>query len=621
MCKSFITLTKESGEIIFLSGPTASERELANPARPGTEQRYVMQRCGGLWGYFYQNIKDSDSMSYTVLARKYRPRRFEDIVGQEHVSKSLQNAVVLDQVGHAYLLTGTRGIGKTTAARIFAKALTCENLQENGNPCLECNQCLSMDNGSSIDVSEMDGASNNGVDNVRALVENIQYLPTKGKYKVYIIDEVHMLSTAAFNALLKTLEEPPKHVIFILATTDPEKLLHTVLSRCQRFDFRNATTSTLSSHLNHISGLENIKFENSEMVMKIAKMAKGSFRDALSLVDQVLSYAKDRSINEETFTFALGIAKTSSIKDISNSILKGDTNTLQKVFRQCVQENVDLKNLSLSLLDYFFFVIEKIDNAPQLYDLEVLERGVLDDISAAEIFWLYENLAKDLEWSLTSIDPEKVTELVLKKVALRREFFSNTANEATLKKNSSFSEELIAPQESPKEIPEEDSPEDIQEINQKDDLEINEESPKSWEGFLNFLNSGHQVLRANLEQGNLLGDWQLNDEGLYMTIAFDESVQVFYDYLMESSVLDRVRNLLSEYFETPLSKVHFEIENLTFDQKEEKNFKSISEKKDEEDYKKREEAKQKVETNEFIKQAEDIFQARVDKIILNPDNK
>lgn len=554
-------------------------------------------------------------MAYTVLARKYRPRKFQEIVGQEHVARSLQNAVTTGNVGHAYLLTGTRGIGKTTAARIFAKALTCENLQEDGNPCLECSQCLSMDQGNSIDVSELDGASNNGVEAVRTLIENIQYLPTKGKYKVYIIDEVHMLSTQAFNALLKTLEEPPAHVIFILATTDPQKLLHTVLSRCQRFDFRNASTAILTEHLQNILNREEVPVESGDMIAKIAKMAKGSFRDALSLVDQVLSFSIERKINEESFTFALGIAKTTSIKDISNSLLKGDTDSLVKVYRQCIKENVDLKNLMTGVLDYLFFIIENIDSAPRLYQHQVVENGILDDIGSSEMFWIYENLVRDFEWAVKSIDPERVCEIILRKITLRREFFQP---QAVKKKSNELTEQI------PEQVVTE--PKEIKEVPETEEVQVTvaQEQPvfeHTWQGFLSSLEKDNKVLKANLEQGNLLEEISHFDDKILVILAFDESVQVFADYIMEDNAFQKVRKLLGEFFKVELSSITLEIRNLNASEKEEKNFKSISEQQDEEEAKVMAEKEQKLQENQFIKQAEDIFGSQVDKILLNSDNK
>ncbi len=560
-------------------------------------------------------------MSYTVLARKHRPRRFEEIVGQEHVARSLQNAVKTGKVGHAYLLTGTRGIGKTTAARIFAKALTCENLTDSGNPCLECSQCLSMDAGNSIDVSEMDGASNNGVESVRQLVENIQYLPTKGKFKVYIIDEVHMLSTQAFNALLKTLEEPPPHVIFILATTDPQKLLHTVLSRCQRFDFRNASTAILTKHLKDVLQKEEVTFEQDEMISKIAKLAKGSFRDALSLVDQVLSFSMENHIKEESFTYALGIAKTSSIREISNALLIGNLEGVVKSYRECIKENVDLKNLINGILDYLFFVIENIDNANSLYQHNVVDQGALDDIGSSELFWIYENLIKDFEWGVNSLDPEKVCEIILRKTTLRREVFSA---EPVKKKTESAIESLAAIQEAPAKLEEtpaveEEKVENSALLEEPVKLELNVDA--TWQKFLNFLSGSNQVLRANLEQGNLLESISRFEDKVVVTLAFDEAAQVFADYLEETVVYDKVKSLLGEFFKVDEDQITLEIRSLNKKEKEQTNFKSISEQQDEHEAIQMAEKEKKIQENQFVKQAEEVFGSQVDKVLLNSDNK
>ena len=214
-------------------------------------------------------------MSYQVLARKWRPKNFNEVIGQDHITRTLKNSVKTQKIAHAYLLTGTRGVGKTTIARIFAKAIRCENLQNETEPCLVCDACTAVDKSQSIDYIEIDGASNNSVEDVRELIENVQYLPTSGKYKVYVVDEVHMLTVNAFNALLKTLEEPPEHVVFIFATTDPQKLLGTVLSRCQRLDFKNVSVDVIKNHLAKIIEQEKLSVESENILYAIAKYARG----------------------------------------------------------------------------------------------------------------------------------------------------------------------------------------------------------------------------------------------------------------------------------------------------------------------------------------------------------
>ena len=293
-------------------------------------------------------------MSFQVLSRKYRPKLFGEIVGQEHITRTLQNALKNETVGHSYLFAGTRGIGKTSAARIFAKALTCQSPQKDGNPCLKCPSCTGIDSGASIDVQEIDGASHSGVEHIRSLVENVQYLPSLGRYKVYIIDEVHMLSTQAFNALLKTLEEPPAHVVFILATTEPEKLLETVLSRCQRFDFRNAGPQTLFEHLLEILKRENIVIEE-DALRHIGRLAKGSFRDALSLLEQVLGHSPDGHITEEIITLSLGLARGQSLKLLSRSIVVGDIEVLESTYRQCLRGKCGFKTFGPGDLGFVLF--------------------------------------------------------------------------------------------------------------------------------------------------------------------------------------------------------------------------------------------------------------------------
>jgi DNA polymerase-3 subunit gamma/tau len=228
-------------------------------------------------------------MAYTVLARKYRSQTFDDVVGQEPISKTLKNAIETGRVAHAYLFTGTRGVGKTTLARILAKALNCLEAKEpTTTPCLKCGSCIAVNTGEDIDVIEIDGASNNRVDEIRELRENAIYRPARARYKIYIIDEVHMLTTAAFNALLKTLEEPPEHVKFIFATTEPNKVIATIQSRCQRFDFANISPKVIAEQLKSILRKENLRFEE-DLILPVARMANGSMRDALSLLDRLIS--------------------------------------------------------------------------------------------------------------------------------------------------------------------------------------------------------------------------------------------------------------------------------------------------------------------------------------------
>ena len=261
-------------------------------------------------------------MSYTALYRKFRPDTFEDVKGQEHIVTTLKNQMKANRIGHAYLFCGTRGTGKTTVAKILAKAVNCEHPKD-GSPCNECETCRAIQAGTSMNVIEIDAASNNGVDNIREIREEVAYRPTRGKYKVYIIDEVHMLSTGAFNALLKTLEEPPSYVIFILATTEAHKIPVTILSRCQRYDFRRITIDTIAARLQELLDAEGVEAEE-RAVRYVAKAGDGSMRDALSLLDQCIAFYMDQKLTYDKVLDVLGTVDTEVFSHLLRCVLRQD---------------------------------------------------------------------------------------------------------------------------------------------------------------------------------------------------------------------------------------------------------------------------------------------------------
>jgi DNA polymerase-3 subunit gamma/tau len=293
-------------------------------------------------------------MSYLVLARKWRPQTFKDIVGQSHVTQVLRNAIGTGRIAHAYLFTGVRGVGKTTAARVLAKALNCERGPA-ADPCNECSQCVEITEGRSLDVYEIDGASNRGIDEIRQIIENVKYQPARSRFKIYIIDEVHQVTKDAFNALLKTLEEPPEFVKFILATTEPHRLPETILSRCQRFDFRRIQTREAIERLREIAAKESLKISDGALLL-LAREAEGSMRDAQSLLEQMLSYAPPESgasIDERLVESILGVTDRRVLYDISATVLQGDAKKAVELVAQVVDQGKDVTRLSRELVEHF----------------------------------------------------------------------------------------------------------------------------------------------------------------------------------------------------------------------------------------------------------------------------
>jgi DNA polymerase III subunit gamma/tau len=289
-------------------------------------------------------------MSFIVTARKWRPQIFNDVVGQEHITSTLKNAIKNNRIAHAYIFTGPRGVGKTTTARILAKVLNCLHPVDS-EPCNKCELCLSIQNGQSMDIIEIDGASNRGIDEIRTLRESVKYSPSRGKYKVYIIDEVHMLTKESFNAFLKTLEEPPSHTVFIFATTDIQKVPLTIISRCQRFDFRRIQLNTIKSLLKEIAKSENIEIEDKTLTI-IAKKADGALRDAESFFDQVVSYCGNK-IDQETVSKMLNLIDDEIYFNISDAVLKKDFNEVFRVSGLLFDEGYDFSDFINGLIEHF----------------------------------------------------------------------------------------------------------------------------------------------------------------------------------------------------------------------------------------------------------------------------
>ncbi len=290
-------------------------------------------------------------MSYQVLARKWRPKNFKQLVGQDHVMQALVNALDNDRLHHAYLFSGTRGVGKTTIARIFSKSLNCDS-GIGSEPCGECSSCLEIDQGRSLDLLEIDAASRTGVDDMRELLENVQYAPTHGRFKVYLIDEVHMLSKHSFNALLKTLEEPPEHVKFLLATTDPQKLPITVLSRCLQFNLKRMSVEQIEQHLGFVLGEEGIEFDARSLLL-LAQAADGSMRDALSLLDQAIAHGAGK-IDADQVETMLGTVSADFIVSIIEQVIQNDAKAVLKVVQTMHQSVPDYQRICADLISLLY---------------------------------------------------------------------------------------------------------------------------------------------------------------------------------------------------------------------------------------------------------------------------
>lgn len=308
-------------------------------------------------------------MSYTALYRKFRPDSFTDVKGQEHIVTTLKNQLKANRIGHAYLFTGTRGTGKTTVAKIFAKMVNCENPTEDG-PCGECRICKAIAAGASMNVIEIDAASNNGVDNIREIVDEVSYSPAEGKYKVYIIDEVHMLSIGAFNALLKTLEEPPAYVIFILATTEVHKLPITILSRCQRYDFKRISIDTITGRMQDLIQTEGVQVEE-RALRYIAKTADGSMRDALSLLDQCIAFHLGKELTYDKVLDVLGAVDTEVFSRLLRDVLKRDVLKCIELLEEIVMQGRELTQFVTDFTWYLrnLLLVQSSDNLEEVIDM------------------------------------------------------------------------------------------------------------------------------------------------------------------------------------------------------------------------------------------------------------
>ncbi len=390
-------------------------------------------------------------MSYLVLARKYRPTRFDEVVGQQTVTRTLRNAIASGRIGHAFLLSGARGVGKTTTARLLAKALNCSKSDApTPDPCGECSSCKEIAAGTALDVQEIDGASNNSVDNVRELRESARYNPARDRFKVWIIDEVHMLSSSAFNALLKTLEEPPPRVKFVFATTEYHKLPDTILSRCQQYDFRMIPTRELHAHLRDVATKEAIKISDAALD-KIARAAEGSARDALSLFDQVLSFS-GQEVRDEDLQALLGLVDRELLLGASRAVAASDGKAVFELVEKLADYGADMRNFTRELLLHFReLMLLKLapGSATLLAGVVPEERARLEEVAALyseeDLLRAFETLAKAEIDIRAAADPRVTLEFALLKLAQLRKLMPFMELVARVERLAAGTSEGISP--------------------------------------------------------------------------------------------------------------------------------------------------------------------------------
>jgi DNA polymerase-3 subunit gamma/tau len=486
-------------------------------------------------------------MEYRVLARKWRPQIFEEVVGQDHVVKTLKNAIHLDRIAHAYLFSGPRGTGKTSVARILAKAINCEK-GPSETPCNQCSNCQEITDGSSLDVREIDGASNRGIDEIRELRENIKFSPVAFRYKVYIIDEVHMLTKEAFNALLKTLEEPPSHVIFIFATTEIYKVPATILSRCQHFDFKRISLRQIIDNLGLIAKGEKITVSD-EGLTWIAKGGEGSLRDAQSIFDQVISYAgmdiKDGDIEE-----LLGLSERRFLAELSRAVLARDAGRCLKIVDEVYYSGMDIKQFYQMFLNHFMdlLTVTITENEELLAELSDHERGELKEISKGAsretIQRLLDMLIAEEDDIRKGLEPRLNMEYVLVKMAYLEpmvpvdEILSRM--EALEKNLKPGGEEK---RKTPESVRQPEKKKDIQvETRGEDEARVRGNDDNLWGDFTDYVKKKSNPLWSKVVPGKLLG----YDNGC-MTIGFPEGY-IFLESIMEKSQKKLLTRIAGEFF-------------------------------------------------------------------------
>jgi len=508
-------------------------------------------------------------MSYLVFARKWRPQNFDEVIGQEHIATTLKNAISLDRVGHAYLFSGSRGIGKTSTARILAKALNCQK-GPIATPCNRCDGCSEISEGRSLDVIEIDGASNRGIEQIRQLRENVKFAPAKSRFKVYIIDEVHQITTDGFNALLKTLEEPPKHVKFIFATTQAHKVLPTILSRCQRFDFKPLSVSSIAQKLKKIIKQEKLNI-GQEALLYVARAASGSMRDAESILDQLSSSSRGE-IKLETVTQILGMINLEALGELAQQIIDKKTPGALKLVEDIINEGKDLFQFTAGLMEHFrnILVVKTVDkkNIDNFIDLPkehiMLLSKQADLLNLEEIFYIF-NILTHAQGNLRrALSSRVIVEMALVKLTQRENLSSLqeimkrlSALEQRLKDSSYEEQDEVRPVLKAAEIKEKPSVVSAPKLNSSTEApsSLQEKIWQSWPTIVKAIKNEKMFVASALEFAKVR---QLNENTL--NISFSPKHTFYQETLEEAENKKFIETKLKEIFKRDL-KIKISVDN------------------------------------------------------------
>ncbi len=534
-------------------------------------------------------------MAYLALARKYRPQNFHEIVGQDFVVKTLSNAIELGRISHAYLFTGPRGVGKTSTARIFAKAVNCKT-PDGVNPCNTCEICEEITDGSSMDVIEIDGASNRGIDEIRQLRESVRFIPAKCNYKIYIIDEVHMLTEPAFNALLKTLEEPPEHVIFIMATTDAHRIPPTILSRCQRYDFKKIPADFMYDYLSGVLQKEEIEHDR-DAVSVIMRNSEGCMRDALSLVDQIVAYSGG-TVNIQDTSYLLGLSDYTIINRLFELVLDEDITAVVKHTEEINLKGLDYIFITKTIIEYLkhimfakatgYFPEKELTSEEIKYFTKIMEK--IDENRAFVLFQLFQKLLQDLKF----YDMQQyVFEFGLYKAANISKVIDASA---AASKSAPIPENKTAAKTS-----------DTHGKSTDSKMGLND-TDKMWDKLLDQISKYNPSTSANLSHGYIITSDSNN-----FKVGFSEAKRFHYDIVNKKEHLDIITNVVRNFFGDD-RKLSIVLENGS-------KKKGLSEKKEELETYHEKKTKEEINKNEMISKIKNEFNGKITNIKVYKANK